>query len=203
MAGTPPYPGDWATKFKALEAKVQAAFTAAQSRVKFAKILAAALIVGADGGRRIVINPEDLGANVSIRFYPEGVAEDYAEILGRPDPDSPGFTRLVINTPMTALSGQIRVDKDNLRMATYDATNTSDGGMIDITRTFVDVGFPYTAITAFTQYTPDGRVNIVAELGVTLPARASNPVVPGTALLYTVGNSLRWLDAAGTVHVIV
>lgn len=205
MAGTPPYPPDWASKIKALEEKVKAAFTAAQSRVKFAKILAAALTVGAEGGRRIVINPSGLGGNVSIRFFPEGAPVDYAEILGIPDPDSPGFTRLVINTPMTSPSGQIRVDKDNLRMATYDASNLSDGGIIDITRTAVQVGFVYTPTPCYAYFHPDGRIELIGAAGLALPNFVADPTAPSAVgVLYTVGPAgLRYKDFNGVVHVIV
>lgn len=64
MAGTPPYPDDWATRFKALEDRVKALFTAAQSRVAYAKIVASLLTVG-DGTQRIEIDP----ATKTITFY--------------------------------------------------------------------------------------------------------------------------------------
>ncbi|MFC6884679.1 MULTISPECIES: hypothetical protein [Actinomadura] len=153
--GTPNYPDDWADQWNQMRTGIQAAMTAARARVKFAKIAAAELIVGTLTGRRIVINPEG-GAEPSIRFYPEGIPENYAEIWGRADPDSPGYTRLVLSTTQTAANTQVRLDKDQFRAMTFDAEGVADGGTLDVRRDAVDVGFVYTDVQSRFRFLNDG-----------------------------------------------
>lgn len=64
MAGIPRYPDDWATRIRELERQVKDLFTAANSRVRFTRLLAQMLIVG-DGSNRIEIDP----VSRTITFY--------------------------------------------------------------------------------------------------------------------------------------
>ncbi|GAA2618706.1 hypothetical protein SMC26_40265 [Actinomadura fulvescens] len=153
--GTPNYPADWAGELNRIKGGVKDALTAARTRVKFARIAAAELVVGVLTGRRIVINPEGSSRPI-IRFYPDD-GTDYAEIWGRTNPDDPAITRLLINTAADAVGySQVRVDRDRLYLSLFDAENAPAGGAVNLTRDRVDLGFVYTPTQARFAFDKDG-----------------------------------------------
>jgi len=70
--GLPAYPPDWATTWKNVQQGLKAAYTGAQSRVRYAAIRAASLVLGAEQGARITIDPRGGDASApSITFRPQ------------------------------------------------------------------------------------------------------------------------------------
>ncbi|WDZ91136.1 hypothetical protein [Nocardiopsis sp. HUAS JQ3] len=60
----PAYPPDWSTTVRGLQAGVRAAYTAAQTRVRYAAIRTASIIIGPQVGAQITIDPGDDSAGV-------------------------------------------------------------------------------------------------------------------------------------------
>lgn len=77
MTGKPKYPPDWATKFKALEKKVNDTFTAAQTRIAYTKVVAQLLTVGSGNGR-IEIDPSAGTISFFVNSTPAAVLQAFA-----------------------------------------------------------------------------------------------------------------------------
>ncbi|MQY07747.1 hypothetical protein [Actinomadura macrotermitis] len=192
--GTPNYPDDWADQWNRMRTGLQAAMTAARARVKYARIAAAEILVGEQPGRRIVVNPEG-AATPSIRFYPEGVPENYAEILGSADPDSPGFTRMLLNTMTQAPHTQLLIDKDQFRATMRDERGTVNGGTLELNRNAVNVGFVSTATQSRMQFQANGVTAHYGRWSNTGLTNSQTGIFAGQVLQGS-GSGSTWTDLA-------
>ena len=160
--GTPNYPSDWATSWSRVQTTVKAAMTAARSRVKFAKIIAAALQVGAEIGNRIVFNASD-SAWPEVRFYPN-VGDNYASIQGRPG--VPGEVTLTLDSGVNdknTARGQLEMQPGAIWIKILTPNGSAgQGGRIEATEDYAITGFddPDRA-SAYWFYRNDGQIDLL------------------------------------------
>lgn len=199
--GTPLYPEDWALKFKALEDRCKALFTAAQSRVKYARIVADLLTVG-EGNGRIEIVP---GSPAVIRFNSDLGQEATISYATSP-------TESTVNIHASGggefeTHGSLNIDG----VLVGSSVSSDDGDVTAQVTAFLQESPKYATVMIYavgqgaaTAY--ETVVEIVASGGLVLPSLAANPAganPSNSGVLYTVGTSLRWRDPTGTVHTIV
>lgn len=139
--GLPVYPPDLAAWMRRIEAQLRALHAAAQSRIRYEKILAALLAVG-EGGSRVEISP---GPPPSIRWYPlDGESANYSEITSDPDIVAGEATLLIksgLNSGGTAMT-IYRQSGGLIRARVLDADgNISTGGTLEVTGLSCELGF--------------------------------------------------------------
>jgi len=169
--GLPAYPPDWATTWKNVQQGLKQAYTGAQSRVRYAAIRAASLVLGAEQGARIVIDPTGgVGAAPAIIFRPqEGnkVATLLATSAQYADEVTVGILGGVNNAD--TCYGEVTVGGGIIRLAIRDSGSHQIIRNVDVAEDYVSIGSPtdsgraYVYVnddTLFAQAADGGTVNI-------------------------------------------
>ncbi|GAA1994429.1 hypothetical protein GCM10009799_20680 [Nocardiopsis rhodophaea] len=137
----PLYPSDIGGRIRRLEDRTREAWTAAQSRARFAAIRAASIVIGTATGNQITIDPDSSGAEPRIRFtLPDSAGT--ARLSATLDGTDPVIALAVYDSADTLRSG-IRAGPDGARITAYDT-----GG----------------AIASYVWAQPDGTVHYLGTL---------------------------------------
>ncbi|MFG1873402.1 hypothetical protein ACGFIV_01015 [Sphaerisporangium sp. NPDC049003] len=137
MAGTPKYTDPWPEEWGNIRTLINAAMTAAWSRIAFMKLVARELVVGAVTGRRIILNPDD-GELPEVRFV-TGTG-DYASIVAGGDGGS-GLEILGLASG-TGQRYALRVADEELHVLYVDAAGNEDlGGRLLLNTSEAYVGY--------------------------------------------------------------
>lgn len=142
--GLPAYPPDWATTWQNVQRGLKQAYTGAQSRVRYAAIRAASLVLGAEQGARIVIDPTGGDASApAIIFRPqtgskvavlEATSAQYAD-------EVTVILRGGVNNGETVYT-EITMGGGLIRCAVKDAGSGQIVRSVDITEDYISLGVP-------------------------------------------------------------
>ncbi len=129
MTGQPVLTDQWAAEYNRLRSTVVAALTAARARIKFAKLVAAQLLVSSATGHRIIINPDD-ATDPEIWLIPAGSGTNYSRIRSRDNVNS-GEAVLQITSGRNAAntaSAELMLGSGSVRMQIHDEDGSGDNG---------------------------------------------------------------------------
>jgi hypothetical protein len=129
MTGQPVLTDQWAQEYNRLRSTVVAAMTAARARIKFAKLVAAQLLVSSATGHRIIINPDD-ATDPEIWLVPADSGTNYSRIRSR-DNINAGEAVLQITSGENAggtASAELELGSGSVRMQIHDSDGSGDNG---------------------------------------------------------------------------
>lgn len=108
---------------------IGAIWTAARARIRFAKLVAAQLLVSSATGHRIIINP-DGAVDPEIDLVPSGTGTNYSRIRSRNN-INPGEAVLQITSGQNAAgtaSAELLLGSGSVRMQIHDENGAGDNG---------------------------------------------------------------------------
>lgn len=129
MTGQPVFTDQFAEEYNRLRSTVVAAMTAARGRIKFAKLVAAQLLVSSATGHRIIVNP-DGATDPEIWLVPSGTGTNYSRIRSRNNVNA-GEAVLQITSGENAAgtaSAELLLGSGSVRMQIHDENGVGDNG---------------------------------------------------------------------------